>query len=133
MCPTSPLCSQPLRHISHVVNYDMPDTADAYIHRVGRTARASRTGNAINLATKDDLDVVTQVEVLLNKRLECVTLDGFDYEHVPAVTGPGPRQSAARRGGQRDEGRARRSGAGSRGGRQGDRSRRAAPESIAAS
>ena len=37
--------------ISHVINYDMPDTADAYIHRIGRTGRAERTGDAFTLVT----------------------------------------------------------------------------------
>jgi len=97
--------------ISHVVNYDMPDTADAYIHRVGRTARARRTGNAINLATKDDVDVVSQVEVLLNERLECVTLDGFDYSRSAAVGSDGaPRRQvrSEERRPARNEGQSRR-------------------------
>lgn len=66
--------------ISHVVNFDMPDTVDAYTHRVGRTARASRTGSAINLVTPDNLDVISGVEMLLNTRLECRKIDGFDYD-----------------------------------------------------
>lgn len=93
--------------ISHVVNFDMPDTADAYIHRVGRTARASRTGNAINLATRDDVEVVTQVEMLLNERLECVKLDGFDYDRPIAAERTGSRRMPPRngdRGGSRDNG-----------------------------
>lgn len=81
--------------ISHVVNYDMPDTVDAYTHRVGRTARASRTGSAINIATRDDVDVVNGVESLLNTRLECLRIDGFDYD-APMVRDTGPRLSRGR-------------------------------------
>jgi len=66
--------------ISHVVNFDMPDTVDAYTHRVGRTARASRTGCAINLVTPDNLEVISGVEMLLNTRLDCRKVDGFDYD-----------------------------------------------------
>jgi len=39
--------------ISHVINYDMPDTADAYIHRIGRTGRAGKSGHSISLACED--------------------------------------------------------------------------------
>ncbi len=77
--------------ISHVVNYDMPDTVDAYTPRVGRTARARRTGSAINIATRDDLDVVNGVESLLNTRLECLRIDGFDYD-APMVRDSSPRR-----------------------------------------
>jgi len=66
--------------ISHVVNFDMPDTADSYTHRVGRTARACRTGNAINLVTRDDVGVIADVETLLSERLACRTLADFDYD-----------------------------------------------------
>ncbi|MBT5335780.1 MAG: DEAD/DEAH box helicase, partial [Chloroflexi bacterium] len=43
-----------IESISHVVNYDIPDTADAYIHRIGRTGRAERTGKAFTFVTDDD-------------------------------------------------------------------------------
>lgn len=81
--------------ISHVVNYDMPDTVDAYTHRVGRTARANRTGKAINIATRDDVDVINGVEALLNTRLECIKVEGFDYD-APMVRDSGPRQALGR-------------------------------------
>ncbi len=51
--------------ISHVINYDMPDSATTYIHRIGRTGRASRTGDALTLATWEDADVVKDIERLL--------------------------------------------------------------------
>jgi len=88
--------------ISHVVNYDMPDTVDAYTHRVGRTARASRTGNAINIATRDDIDVVNGVESLLNARLECLRVEGFDYD-APMTRDAAPRRPMERSGAPRRE------------------------------
>jgi len=81
--------------ISHVVNFDMPDTVDGYTHRVGRTARASRTGNAINIVTRDDVDVVNAVEARLNERLECRSVEGFDYE-VPASAAARPTSRPSR-------------------------------------
>jgi len=85
--------------ISHVVNYDMPDTVDAYTHRVGRTARANRTGKAINIATRDDVDVINGVEALLNTRLQCLKVEGFDYD-APAIREHGSSQAPARSAGR---------------------------------
>jgi ATP-dependent RNA helicase RhlE len=65
--------------ISHVINYDMPDTADAYTHRIGRTGRAEKTGDAFTLVTDDDAEMVRIIERVLGERLERRTLEGFDY------------------------------------------------------
>ena len=48
--------------ISHVINYDMPDTAEAYIHRTGRTGRAARTGDALTFATREDNRMIRLIE-----------------------------------------------------------------------
>ena len=69
--------------ISHVVNYDITDTAEAYIHRIGRTGRAARTGDAFTLVTTDDTVMVRTIEKKLDYPLERRTVEGFDYT-VPA-------------------------------------------------
>ena len=56
--------------ISHVINYDMPDTADAYTHRIGRTGRMARRGAAVSLVTREDLPMVKRIERNLGKSLE---------------------------------------------------------------
>ncbi len=72
--------------ISHVVNYDMPDTADAYIHRIGRTGRAERTGTAFTFVTLQDRAFVWTLERILGETIERRTLDDFDYAlPVPVV------------------------------------------------
>jgi ATP-dependent RNA helicase RhlE len=68
--------------ISHVINYDMPDTADAYTHRIGRTGRAAKTGDAFTFTTREDGEMVRNIERVLGNRVERRTLDGFDY-HKP--------------------------------------------------
>ncbi|MBI3158144.1 MAG: DEAD/DEAH box helicase [Chloroflexi bacterium] len=78
--------------ISHVINYDMPDTADAYIHRIGRTGRAQRTGDAFTLVSPDDSDMVRALERIMRQPLRRETLPGFDYK-APAP----PRQPQAPR------------------------------------
>lgn len=72
--------------ISHVINYDIPDTADAYIHRIGRTGRAERTGDALTLVTSEDVAMVWEIEKVLGAPIERMKLDGFDYT---APTRPG--------------------------------------------
>jgi len=65
--------------ISHVINYDMPMTADAYTHRIGRTGRAAKTGDALTLVTGDDAAMVRAIERVLGASVERRTLPGFDY------------------------------------------------------
>jgi ATP-dependent RNA helicase RhlE len=65
--------------ISHVINYDMPDTPDSYTHRVGRTGRMLRTGQAFTLVTQDDAPTVQAFERVMDVELVCRELDGFDY------------------------------------------------------
>jgi ATP-dependent RNA helicase RhlE len=64
--------------ISHVINYDMPDTAIAYTHRIGRTGRMAKLGTALSLATQDDLPMIRTIERLLGRSLERRRLAGFD-------------------------------------------------------
>jgi ATP-dependent RNA helicase RhlE len=70
--------------ISHVINYDMPDCATTYIHRVGRTGRATRSGKAITLATLEDFQMVKDVEKILGRPIPRGTCDGFtDADLLP--------------------------------------------------
>jgi superfamily II DNA/RNA helicase len=55
--------------ISHVINYDMPDTAEAYIHRTGRTGRAANTGKAYTFATREDSRILKVIERSLGNSL----------------------------------------------------------------
>ena len=75
--------------VSHVVNYDIPSTPEAYIHRIGRTGRAARKGDAFTLITNEDRGMVRSLEKLLNSSIERHTLDGFDYNAVAPPREPG--------------------------------------------
>jgi ATP-dependent RNA helicase RhlE len=66
--------------ISHVINYDMPDTADAYTHRIGRTGRNAKTGDAFTFITSEDEEMVRSIERDLRAKVRRCTLEGFDYE-----------------------------------------------------
>jgi len=65
--------------ISHVVNYDMPDSTDAYTNRIGRTGRINKDGDALTFVTGADSAMVRALEHLLNAPLERRTLQDFDY------------------------------------------------------
>lgn len=61
--------------ISHVINYDMPDTAEAYIHRTGRTGRAACTGEALNFATSEDTRMIRTIEQSLDGKMQRKPVD----------------------------------------------------------
>jgi len=65
--------------ISHVINYDMPESTDNYIHRIGRTGRVNKNGDALTFVTSADADKISALERLLDAPLERLTLQGFDY------------------------------------------------------
>jgi ATP-dependent RNA helicase RhlE len=65
--------------ISHVINFDMPDTVDAYTHRIGRTGRAHKTGEALTFMAQGDEALVREIEKVLGERIERRRLPGFDY------------------------------------------------------
>ncbi len=69
--------------ISHVINYDITDTPEAYVHRIGRTGRAAKTGDAYTLVTGADEAMIRVIERKLGKGIERRTLEGFDYRAAP--------------------------------------------------
>jgi ATP-dependent RNA helicase RhlE len=79
-----------VENISHVINFDMPDTADAYIHRIGRTGRAERTGDAFTLVTPEDGEMIRALEKIMKKPLLRRTLEGFDYKAAPPPRAAAP-------------------------------------------
>jgi len=66
--------------LGHVVNYDVPNMPEDYIHRVGRTARAELTGEAFTLVTPDEARDFGKIERAVGSRIARVRLDDFDYE-----------------------------------------------------
>ncbi|MDD5038962.1 MAG: DEAD/DEAH box helicase [Dehalococcoidales bacterium] len=69
-------------NISHVINYDMPDSTDSYIHRIGRTGRIGKSGDAFTFVTNEDTVMVRALEHLLNSPLQRRTIKGFDYREL---------------------------------------------------
>jgi ATP-dependent RNA helicase RhlE len=65
--------------ISHVINYDIPSTPEAYIHRIGRTGRATRSGEAFTLVTGEDKNMVRAINRIIGSKIEQRILSTFDY------------------------------------------------------
>lgn len=74
--------------VSHVINYDVPNTPEAYAHRVGRTGEVTGTGEVLTFVTEEDASMVRNIEKLLEETIERRTLDNFDYEEPRRVQGP---------------------------------------------
>jgi ATP-dependent RNA helicase DeaD len=69
--------------ISHIVNYDIPEDPEAYVHRVGRTARMGAKGKAFTLVTKEQGDELTKVENLINMVIPVAKIEGFEPRPTP--------------------------------------------------
>jgi ATP-dependent RNA helicase RhlE len=65
--------------VSHVVNYDVPENAEDYVHRIGRTGRAKHTGDAFTLVTEDDVRDARSIERFINAEIERKKIEGFPY------------------------------------------------------
>ncbi|MEO1680680.1 MAG: DEAD/DEAH box helicase [Pseudomonadota bacterium] len=77
--------------VSYVINYDLPDVPDNYVHRIGRTARAGRDGEAIAFCTTDDIDLLRQIEKLM--KIDIPVGSGV----APVSKSPDPRTPSKRR------------------------------------
>ncbi|MDO2949194.1 ATP-dependent RNA helicase SrmB [Aeromonas simiae] len=73
-----------LPNVSHVINYDMPYSADVYVHRIGRTGRAGNRGCAISLTEAHDMAVVAKIERYTEERLKRRVIDELRPKHKEA-------------------------------------------------
>ncbi|NTS77978.1 ATP-dependent RNA helicase SrmB [Catenovulum sp. SM1970] len=71
-------------NISHVINYDMPRTADVYVHRIGRTGRAGKKGTAISLVEAHDVAVTQKIERYTKEVLKRRVIEGLEPKHKEA-------------------------------------------------
>ncbi len=78
-------------NVSHVINYDMPSTHETYIHRIGRTGRAERSGEAFTLITDEDTQMVKAIHRAIGTPVEQRTLADFNYK-VPAASNTNQRK-----------------------------------------
>ena len=99
-----------LTGVTHVINYDLPNNVEDYVHRIGRTGRAGASGIAISLASYQDLDALLRIERYIGQTLPQHVIPGLEPArtvHHPNGNGSKRRQPAKNRGG---DGRGRRFG-----------------------
>ena len=89
--------------ISHVVNYNLPEDSEDYVHRIGRTGRAGADGVSISLACEDDSFMLPNIEALLGDALKCLQPPEALLVQPPPYSKPprpkAPRSDNSRRGG----------------------------------
>lgn len=78
--------------VSHVINYDVPQHPEDYIHRIGRTGRAEASGDAFTLMVAEDAQHVASIERFIGKKIERVKLENFDYRYTALFEADKPGQ-----------------------------------------
>jgi ATP-dependent RNA helicase RhlE len=95
-----------IKELPHVVNYELPNVPEDYVHRIGRTARAGTTGSAVSLVAPDEAPLLRDIERLLRRSLPVAPLPEFPITASPA----GAADEGRRGGGERRDGGGHRSG-----------------------
>ncbi len=116
--------------LPQVVNFDLPNVPEDYVHRIGRTGRAGASGQAVSLVSADEAKQLWDIEKLIQKPIEREEIEGFEPDHqLPASGGKAGKGSQVRRGGAKPAARSgggnksgNRSGNGGRGAASGNRS-----------
>jgi ATP-dependent RNA helicase RhlE len=76
--------------ISHVINFDVPTYAEDYIHRIGRTGRATATGDAITFVSQGEILNLRKIERFIERKFEPEMVEGFEYSYLVRL-GPKPK------------------------------------------
>jgi len=104
-----------IEQLPQVVNFDLPNVAEDYVHRIGRTGRAGSAGQAHSLVSADEADNLFGIERLIRKNLPQQEVEGFEPEHsLPERRAPRPAKKASN-GRSPSNGNGRRSGGGNNG------------------
>ena len=81
--------------ISHIINYDIPQFCDDYVHRVGRTGRMGREGVAYTFVTPEEGSELTRIEMRINRLLKRDEIEGFSSVASPATKAPAAAKDGA--------------------------------------
>ena len=97
-------------HLPHVVNFDLPNVPEDYVHRIGRTGRAGASGEALSLVSADEVALLSDIEHLIKQLITRKVIDGFEpvhalpetsLQHRPARPKPPKKSKPGHRDGQR--------------------------------
>jgi len=76
--------------VDYVINYDLPDVAENYVHRVGRTGRGTKKGQAVSFCSPEEKDMLKEIEEYLTKPVRVLDIDPKDYAETLTLTGDVP-------------------------------------------
>jgi ATP-dependent RNA helicase RhlE len=76
--------------VNFVINYDLPDKPENYVHRVGRTGRGINLGVAISFCSKEEKELLEDIQQLINKDIEVIKLYKKDYNYIVSSAGEEP-------------------------------------------
>ena len=76
-----------MQGISHVINYDLPKFAEDYVHRIGRTGRAGKTGIAISFASNMDRHILRKIEQFTGNGMSPTVVEGFEPKRAIKMDG----------------------------------------------
>lgn len=83
--------------VSHVINFDIPDSPEAYTHRIGRTGRSDRSGKACTFVTEEDYGAIHLIERKIGTAIPRLKVEGFEGSFLPPATDHKPRGNGATR------------------------------------
>ena len=84
--------------VSHVINYDIPQHAEDYVHRIGRTGRAEKEGDAVTIYTAGEIEFLRAIERFIDRPIDRKMLEGFDYKWSPVLDEGKPKKKKRNRG-----------------------------------
>ena len=100
-----------INQLPHVVNFELPDVPEDYVHRIGRTGRAGNEGEAVSLVCVDEHKLLADIERLLKKRIPNTVLEGYEPDPNIKAEPIQKGRNASRGSGSRNQGQGRRGGA----------------------
>jgi ATP-dependent RNA helicase RhlE len=79
--------------ISHVINYDVPQQPEDYVHRIGRTGRAAATGDAYTFMSPDEISMVRAIERTISQQIPRISVPGYDFGTSADASVPVPSET----------------------------------------
>lgn len=74
--------------VDFVINYDLPDKPENYVHRIGRTGRGKKKGQAVSFCAKEEKEILAQIENYITKPVERIQIDKTDYQEIITFSDP---------------------------------------------
>ena len=90
--------------VTHVINYDVPENPEDYVHRIGRTGRAQAVGDAFTLVTPENADLIHGIQRFIGQKIPELRLAGFSYLPLGTARPQAPQQLGGGQGGRRPQG-----------------------------